>query len=85
MRDKLLAGAVRLGYQDVLFSGRFPAYVLYLGLDPQLVDVNAHPQKLEVRFRDSRQVHEFVFRTVERALAATRPSHESAGSAPATG
>ncbi len=83
VRDKLLAGAVRLGYQDVLFHGRFPAYLLYLQMAPALVDVNAHPQKLEVRFRDSRQVHEFVFRTVERALAATRPSQASTGSAPA--
>jgi DNA mismatch repair protein MutL len=82
VRDKLLAGAARLGYQDVLFNGRFAAYLLYLELDPTLVDVNAHPQKLEVRFRDSRRIHEFLFRTVERALAATRPTHESAGSAP---
>ena len=82
MRDKLLAGAARLAYQDVLFNGRFPAYVLYLDLDPAMVDVNAHPQKLEVRFRDSRRVHEFLFRTVERALAATRPTAQSAGSAP---
>ncbi|MFI4889420.1 MAG: DNA mismatch repair endonuclease MutL [Steroidobacterales bacterium] len=81
VRDKMLAGAVRMGYQDVLFSGRYPAYLLYLELDPALVDVNAHPQKLEVRFRDSRQIHEFVYRTVERALATTRPTHESAGSA----
>ena len=81
VRDKLLAGAVRLAYQDVLFNGRFAAYVLYLDMDPTLVDVNAHPQKLEVRFRDSRRVHEFVFRTVERALAATRPSGASSGSA----
>jgi DNA mismatch repair protein MutL len=83
VRDKVLAGAVRMGYQDVLFSGRFPAYLLYLELDPAQVDVNAHPQKLEVRFRDSHQIHDFVFRTVERALAATRPTHESSGSAPA--
>jgi len=82
VRDKLLAGAVRLAYQDVLFHGRFSAYLLYLELDPTLVDVNAHPQKLEVRFRDSRRIHEFVFRTLERVLADTRPNAESAGSAP---
>jgi DNA mismatch repair protein MutL len=82
VRDKLLAGAVRLAYQDVLFHGRFSAYLLYLELDPALVDVNAHPQKLEVRFRDSRRIHDFVFRTLERVLAGTRPSSESAGSAP---
>ena len=79
VRDKLLAGAVRLAYQDVLFHGRFSAYLLYLELDPTLVDVNAHPQKLEVRFRDSRRVHDFVFRTLERVLADTRPSAAVAG------
>ncbi len=83
IRDKLLTNAARMGYQDVLFGGRYPAYLLYLELDTSQVDVNAHPQKLEVRFRDSRQIHDFVFRTVERALATTRPTHESAGSAPA--
>ena len=65
--------AVRLGFRDVLYSGRQPSYVLYLDIDPALVDVNAHPQKLEVRFRDSRQIHDFVFRAVERRLAGTKP------------
>ena len=83
VRDKLVAGAARLAYRDVLFSGRFCAYVLYVDMDPTLVDVNAHPQKLEVRFRESRSVHEFLFRTIERALAQTRPTAESSGSAPA--
>ena len=73
LRDRFLAGAVRVGYRDVLFHGRHPAYVLHLSLDPQRVDVNAHPQKLEVRFRDPGTVHDFVRRTVEQALAATRP------------
>jgi DNA mismatch repair protein MutL len=83
VRDKVLVGAARLAYRDVLFHGRFCAYLLYLEMDPRWVDVNAHPQKLEVRFRDSRRVHDFLFRTLEKVLAETRPSAESTGSAPA--
>jgi len=74
VRDRLLMNAVRLSFRDVLYHGRHAAYVLYLTLDPALVDVNAHPAKLEVRFRDSRQIHDFVFRAIERALSATRPN-----------
>ena len=81
VRDRLLGNAVRLGYQDVLYGGRQPAYLLFLEVDPAQVDVNAHPQKLELRFRDGRHVHDFVFRSVERALSATRPRESSAGSA----
>ncbi len=69
VRDRLLASAVRLGYRDVSYGGRHPAWLLYLTLDPLQVDVNAHPQKLELRFREARAVHDFLFRTVERALA----------------
>lgn len=69
VRDKLLGSALRLGYRDVLYHGRQPACLLYLELEPRAVDVNAHPQKLELRFRDSRQVHEFVMRSVQQTLA----------------
>jgi DNA mismatch repair protein MutL len=78
VRDKLLRHAVRLGYQDVLFQARQPAFVLYLTLDPRRVDVNAHPAKLEIRFRDSRLVHDFVFRTVEAALASSLDGEQHA-------
>lgn len=74
VRDRLLMNAARVAYRDVLYHGRYPAYLLYLTLDPRLVDVNAHPSKLEVRFRDGRQIHEFVFRALERVLAGTRPA-----------
>jgi DNA mismatch repair protein MutL len=83
LRDKLIASAVRLAYRDVLFHGRHPAYVLYLEMDPARVDVNAHPQKLEVRFREPGLVHDFLFRTLERALAETRPSQAAAAAIPA--
>jgi DNA mismatch repair protein MutL len=72
MRDRTLGNAARLGYQDVLYGGRHPAYLLFVDMDPGLVDVNAHPAKLEVRFRDGRQIHDFVFRTIERVLRETR-------------
>ncbi len=74
VRDRLLMNAVRVAYRDVLYHGRHAAYVLYLNLDPRAVDVNAHPTKLEVRFRDGQQIHEFVFRAIERSLAGTRPN-----------
>jgi DNA mismatch repair protein MutL len=83
LRDKLIASAVRLAYRDVLFHGRHPAYVLSLEMDPARVDVNAHPQKLEVRFREPGLIHDFLFRTLERALAETRPAQPASDAIPA--
>lgn len=76
IRDKLVTHAVRQAYQDVLFHGRHPVYALFLTLDPKMVDVNVHPTKHEVRFRESRQIHDFVFRTIHHALAAVRPGQD---------
>lgn len=73
IRDKLITHAVKQGYSDVLYHGRQPVYALFLSLDPAKVDVNVHPTKHEVRFRDSRSIHDFLFRTVYRALSEVRP------------
>jgi len=81
--DKTLSHAVRHAYRDVLFHGRFPAYVLGITMDPSGVDANAHPAKHEVRFRDGRRIHGVVSQAVEAALSETRPGGQAP--APASG
>ena len=78
IRDKVVSHAVRQAYSDVLYHGRHPAYVLFFELDPAQVDVNVHPTKHEVRFREQRMVHDFLFRMLHRAIAGLRPGQNPA-------
>ena len=76
IRDKTVSHAVRQAYQDVMFHGRHPAFVLSLDMDTRQLDVNVHPQKHEVRFRNSRLVHDFIYRSLHQSLAGVQPEHQ---------
>ena len=79
IRDRVVTHAVKQGYADVLYHGRNPVYCLFLSINPRLVDVNVHPTKCEVRFRETRDVHDFIFRTIHHVLADVRPEEPVAG------
>jgi DNA mismatch repair protein MutL len=75
VKDKLVSHATRLAYQDVLYNGRYPGFILFLTLPPEWVDVNVHPTKHEVRFKDSRLIHDFIISTLQDSLKQIRPEH----------
>ncbi|WP_298080987.1 DNA mismatch repair endonuclease MutL, partial [uncultured Cardiobacterium sp.] len=78
IRDKIIAHAIRQAYQDMLYHGRHPVYVLYLDIAPDLIDVNAHPAKHEVRFRESRLAHDFLYSSLHHALRGNIPAAQTA-------
>ncbi len=79
IRDKVVTHAIRQAYQDVLFHGRHPTFLLFLEMNPEMVDVNVHPTKHEVRFRESRQIHGFLTRIIKDTLATDRPGPSAEG------
>lgn len=82
IKDRVVNHAIREAYRDVMYHGRYPAFVLYLSCDPTSVDVNVHPTKAEVRFRDSRMVHDFLRHQVEQVLAQSKPGSTTLSASP---